>query len=235
MLIIPAIDLIDGKCVRLRQGDYKKTTVYASTPAEMVRQYVAHGLRRIHVVDLDGAKAAQPQNLSVLDEIAAIPEAEIEWGGGLKTEQSLEAVFAHGANYAVVGSTAATQPELFAQWLDRFGSDKMILGADVRDGRISINGWKEEVNLTIEQLVERFLPHGLTQVVCTDISCDGMLTGPNLPLYVRLQKQFPSVSFTVSGGIGSIDHVRAARDCGLRRIIVGKAIYENRIKLSDLC
>lgn len=235
MLIIPAIDLIGGHCVRLSQGDYARRTEYAATPAEMVRLYVSHGLKRIHVVDLDGAKASSPRNLAVLEEIAAIPGAEIEWGGGLKTEDSIEAVLSHGASYAVVGSAAAKHPALFEQWLDRFGPDRLILGADVRDGKISINGWQENVELTIDEIVTHFLSHGLTQVICTDISRDGMLTGPNVELYVRLQTKFPTVTFTVSGGIGSTAHLDELRRNGLRRVIVGKAIYENRIKLSDLC
>lgn len=235
MLIIPAIDLIDGHCVRLTQGDYARETRYADTPAEMVQRYVAHGLHRIHVVDLDGAKASSPRNLDVLQTLSAIPGAEIEWGGGLKQEADVEQVLGHGARYAVVGSTAARRPELFAGWLDRFGPDRLVLGADVRDGRISVNGWLEDLDFTIDTLITRLLPHGLSQVICTDISRDGMLAGPNIPLYVRLRDAFPTVTFTVSGGIGSRDDLDALRREGIDRVIVGKAIYEHRIKLSDLC
>lgn len=235
MLIIPAIDIIGGRCVRLVQGDYNRQTQYSASPSDMVRLYVEHGLRRIHVVDLDGARASSPQNLAVLDQIANIPNADIEWGGGVKTERSLEQIFKHGAKYAVVGSAAVKHPELFEQWLDHYGSDRLVLGADVRGHKISINGWLSDTDVTIEQLVTRFLSHGLTQVICTDISCDGMLTGPNVDLYVRLQKSFPSVTFTVSGGIGSIEHIRRLRESGLRRAIIGKAIYENHINLSELC
>lgn len=235
MLVIPAIDLIGGCCVRLSQGDYNQKKQYDASPVDMVRRYVAHGLHRVHVVDLDGAKASAPRNLDVLRRLAAVEGAGIEWGGGIKTAEALHDVFEAGARYAVVGSVAAQKPELFEQWLRQFGGGRMVLGADVRDGRISVNGWQKEVDLTIDNLVERFLPHGLNQVICTEISRDGMLQGPATELYVRLQSKFPTVDFTVSGGISSIDDITALRQLGLRRVIVGKAIYEGRITLSQIC
>ncbi len=234
MLIIPAIDLIGGRCVRLSQGSYERETRYDASPAEMVHTYLAHGLRRIHVVDLDGAKASEPQNLDTLDLLAAIPDAEIEWGGGLKSLESLETVFAHGARYAVVGSAAAQRPDDFADWLSRFGPDRVVLGADVREGRISVSGWTEDLPLTIDDLIARFLPMGLSQVICTDISRDGMLEGPATDLYVRLQEKFPTVNFTVSGGISGKGDLDRLRSLGMKRVIVGKAIYEHRIDLKDL-
>ena len=201
----------------------------------MVKQYVAHGLKRIHVVDLDGAKAAHPQNLDTLRQLAALPGAEIEWGGGIKSTEALQQVFEAGAQYAVVGSVAAKHPELFEQWLQQFGPERMVLGADVRQGRVAINGWQEDVDLTIDALVDRFLQYGLTQVICTDISRDGMLQGPATELYVRLQQKYPTVDFTVSGGISSVADIQALKAAKLRRVIVGKAIYEGRITLDELC
>ena len=215
MIILPAIDLIGGRCVRLSQGDYNQQTQYEATPADMVKQYVAHGLKRIHVVDLDGAKAAHPQNLDTLRQLATQPGAEIEWGGGIKSTEALQQVFEAGAKYAVVGSVAAKHPELFEQWLQQFGPERMVLGADVRQGRVAING--------------------LTQVICTDISRDGMLQGPATELYVRLQQKYPMVDFTISGGISSVADIQALKAAQLRRVIVGKAIYEGRITLDELC
>lgn len=234
MIILPAIDIIGGRCVRLSQGDYNQQTQYEATPVDMVKQYVAHGFKRIHVVDLDGAKASYPQNLDTLSELAAVPGAEIEWGGGIKSVEVLGAVLDAGAKYAVVGSVAAKQPELFEQWLRMFGPERIVLGADVREGRVAVNGWQEEMDVTIDDLVDRFLKYGLSQVICTDISRDGMLQGPATELYVRLQKKYPKVDFTVSGGISSMADIHTLKAAHLRRVIVGKAIYEGRITLDEL-
>lgn len=231
MTILPAIDLIGGRCVRLTQGDYAQQKVYDADPASMVRQFVQHGMHRIHVVDLDGAKAASPQNLNTLQQLAAIDGAEIEWGGGIKSEQALNAVFAAGARYAVVGSVAAQSPELFEHWLHLYGPERMVLGADVKQGRVSVNGWQHEVDMTIDLLIDRFLPHGLSQVICTDISRDGMLQGPATELYVRLQHKYPTIDITVSGGISCMDDIHQLEHFGLRKVIVGKAIYEGKIVL----
>lgn len=235
MMILPAIDLIGGRCVRLSQGDYEQKKQYDASPLEMVEAYVRHELRRIHVVDLDGAKASRPANLDTLRQIAAVEGAEIEWGGGIKSADALNQVFDAGARYAVVGSVAARQPELFEEWLQEFGAERMVLGADVKGGRVSVNGWREEVDLTIDQLIDRFLPLGLNQVICTEISRDGMLQGPATELYVRLQKKYPTIDITVSGGISSRADIEQLRQLGLRKVIVGKAIYEGRIKLEELC
>lgn len=234
MIILPAIDIIGGRCVRLSQGDYNQQTQYEAMPVDMVKQYVAHGFKRIHVVDLDGAKASSPQNLDTLSELAAVPGAEIEWGGGIKSVEALGAVLDAGAKYAVVGSVAAKQPELFEQWLRMFGPERIVLGADVREGRVAVNGWQEEMDVTIDDLVDRFLKYDLSQVICTDISRDGMLQGPATELYVRLQKKYPKVDFTVSGGISSMTDIHALKAAHLRRVIVGKAIYEERITLDEL-
>lgn len=234
MQIIPAIDLIDGRCVRLTEGDYARQTTYDADPADMVRRYLDCGLERIHVVDLDGAKAAEPQNLRTLERLAYIDGAQIEWGGGLKTEHALHQAFDAGATYAVVGSVAAKQPELFADWLVRFGADRMVLGADVRDGKVSVSGWKEDLNLSLDELLAHFTPHGLSQVICTDISRDGRLEGPSFALYTDLQSRYADIDFTVSGGISSMADVEECSRLGLRRVIIGKAIYEKRITLKEL-
>ena len=187
--IIPAIDIIEGRCVRLSQGDYDRRKVYDASPVDMAKRYADCGVRRIHVVDLDGAKSSSPKNLRTLEQMAVGAGVEIEWGGGIKSEESLRALFDYGATYAIVGSVAAREPMLFAQWLTTFGSERMVLGADVRDGKISVNGWQEDLAVTIEELVDGFLGQGLSQVVCTDITRDGMLQGPADELYVGLQER----------------------------------------------
>ena len=232
--IIPAIDIIEGRCVRLSQGDYARTKVYDSSPVDMAKRYADCGVKRIHVVDLDGAKSSSPRNLKTLEKMAVGASVEIEWGGGIKSEESLRALFDYGATYAIVGSVAARTPELFAEWLRVFGGQRMVLGADVRDSKVSVNGWQEDLCVTIEQLVDGFLPYGLSQVICTDISKDGMLEGPSFDLYTDLQSRYEGVDFTVSGGISSMADIERLNELRLRRVIVGKAIYENRITLKDI-
>ncbi|MBQ3536197.1 MAG: 1-(5-phosphoribosyl)-5-[Alistipes sp.] len=232
--IIPAIDIIEGRCVRLSQGDYAQTKVYDASPVDMAKRYADCGVKRIHVVDLDGAKSSSPRNLKTLEKMAVGADVEIEWGGGIKSEESLRALFDYGATYAIVGSVAAQNQMLFAEWLARYGGERMVLGADVRDGKVAVNGWQQEVELTIDDLVGEFLPMGLSQVICTDISRDGMLQGPSFELYTRLQEQYSAVDFTVSGGISSMKDIEECDRLGLRKVIVGKAIYENRITLKDI-
>lgn len=232
--IIPAIDIIEGRCVRLSQGDYAQTKVYDASPVDMAKRYADCGVKRIHVVDLDGAKSSSSRNLKTLEKMAVGADVEIEWGGGIKSEESLRACFDYGASYAIVGSVAAQNQMLFAEWLARYGGERMVLGADVRDGKVAVNGWQQEVELTIDDLVGEFLPLGLSQVICTDISRDGMLQGPSFELYTRLQEQYGAVDFTVSGGISAMKDIEECDRLGLRKVIVGKAIYENRITLKDI-
>ncbi len=232
--IIPAIDIIDGRCVRLSQGDYDRRRVYDASPEDMAKRYADCGVRRIHVVDLDGAKSSSPKNLKTLERMAVGASVEIEWGGGIKSEDALRALFDYGADCAIVGSVAAREPELFIEWLLRFGGERMILGVDVRDGRVSVNGWRKDLNLGVDDMVGEFLPHGVKQVVCTDISKDGMLQGPSFDLYTDLQRRYDGVDFTVSGGIGSMSDIVRLDELGLRKAIVGKAVYENRITLKDI-
>ena len=231
--IIPAIDLIEGRCVRLTRGDYGQKKVYDANPVDVARRFADAGVSRIHLVDLDGAKAGSPRNLQVLEGIASAVSGELEWGGGIGSSEALQAVFDAGATHAIAGSVAALKPALFEEWLSLFGG-RVILGADVRDGRIAVKGWLEEAPLTIEDLVERFLPLGLRECIVTDISRDGMLSGPSTELYARLQSAYPSLSFTVSGGIASMEDIRALDEMGLGKVIVGKAFYEGRITLSDI-
>lgn len=232
--LIPAIDIIGGRCVRLSQGDYDRQTTYEAEPADMVRRFADCGVKRVHVVDLDGAKAAQPENLATLEKMAGVNGVSIEWGGGLKDETSVRRVFDSGAAYAIVGSVAAKQPELFCNWLNTFGAERMVLGADVRGGKVSVSGWQEDLNLGIETLIDTFRPHALSQVICTDISRDGMLQGPSFDLYTHLQTSYPDIDFTVSGGISSMDDIRRLDGINLRKVIIGKAIYEGRISLKDI-
>lgn len=232
--ILPAIDIIDSKCVRLSQGDYNQCTVYECSPVEMAHRYVDAGLNRIHVVDLDGAKSAQPENIKALEQMASVPGAQIEWGGGIKSRQALDDIFNAGASFAVIGSLAAKQPNTMIEWIRDFGPDRMVLGADVRNGRISVNGWLEDTDDTIAGLINKFTPVGLKQVICTEISRDGMFTGPAFDLYADLMNQFPDMIFTASGGISCMNDIIELDRMGMSRVIVGKALYEGRISLKDL-
>jgi len=235
MEIIPAIDIIGGKCVRLSQGDYNARTVYDASPADMVRRFVDHGFTRIHAVDLDGAKAGRPCNLATLEKMArASDDARLEWGGGIKSDCDMRDCVNAGCTFAVIGSVAAKQPELFAGWLERYGADMMVLGADLRDGKVAVSGWLGDTDITIDDIVGRFLPAGLTQAIVTDIARDGMLHGPSFGLYTKIQDKYPDVDFTVSGGISSVGDVEKCAELGLRRVIVGKALYEGYVTLEEL-
>lgn len=233
--IIPAIDIIDGKCVRLSQGDYNARTVYNASPVDMVKRFADHGFMRVHAVDLDGAKAGHPCNLKMLEKMAmSADEARIEWGGGIKTDDDLRDCMNAGCSYAVIGSVAARQPELFAKWLEIYGADMMVLGADLRDGKVAVSGWLGDTDITIDGIVERFLPFGLSQAIVTDISRDGMLQGPSFDLYTTIQKKYTDIDFTVSGGISSLADIERCTELQLRRVIVGKALYEGRVTLDEL-
>ncbi len=232
--LIPAIDLIDGRCVRLTQGDYDDKRVYEQNPVDMAKSYADCGITRLHVVDLDGAKAKAPCNLKVLERLATETDLDIEWGGGIKDADALRDVLNAGANRAICGSVAVDNRELFIEWLARYGADHVILGADIRDGMVATHGWLKDSGVAIDDLIDSFIPAGLTQVICTDISKDGMLQGPNFPLYVRLQEKYPDVAFTLSGGISSMADVDKAAELGLHSVIIGKAIYEGRITLKEL-
>lgn len=232
--IIPAIDIIGGRCVRLSQGDYSRLTTYDGHPTEIARRMADAGVRRIHVVDLDGAKAGAPANLRAVEAIASLGLVDIELGGGLKSDGALRSAFDAGAAYAIGGSVAVKDPATFASWLHTYSPQRVILGADVRDGKVAVNGWLEESELTAETLIGHFIPDGLTQAICTDIASDGMLHGPATDMYTSLTERFPEVTVTVSGGISSMDDIRRLDNLGLKRVIVGKAIYEGHITLKEI-
>lgn len=232
--IIPAIDLINGKCVRLTKGDYNQKKQYDASPLDMALRYQDVGIRRLHLVDLDGAKSSSPRNLHVLEEIATRTSLDIEWGGGIKSDEALRDAFNAGAHHLIIGSVAVSQPELFTHWLEQYGGERLILGADVNDGRVAIHGWLEQSEQTIEELIDRFRPHGLREVICTDISKDGMLQGPSFDLYTRLQTAYPEQDIIVSGGISTMDDIYRLNEMNLRYVIVGKAIYEGRITLEEI-
>ncbi len=232
--IIPAIDIIDGKCVRLTKGDYASQKTYYNDPLDAAKQYEDIGIRRLHMVDLDGAKASEPANLKVLERIANSTGLDLQYGGGIKSREALHSVFSAGANRAICGSIAVKRPELFAGWLTEFGAEHIILGADIRNGKVAIQGWLDECDKSAADLINEFLPQGLSQTICTDISRDGMLCGPSMELYSTLQNRFPSVDIIVSGGISSMDDILQLENNGMRSVIVGKAIYEGRITMEEL-
>lgn len=232
--IIPAIDIIDGRCVRLTKGDFAAKKVYDASPLEMALQYADHGVRRIHAVDLDGARRSKPVNLATLEEIASKSGIEIEWGGGVADDASLASVFNAGATQAIVGSVAALRPAEFSRWLRIFGPDRMLLGADVKDGVVAVKGWVQQTGLTLDEQIGWFLEDGLKYVVCTDIAHDGLLQGPSFDLYAQLMDEFQSIIFTASGGISCMADIEELDRIGVPKVIVGKAIYENRITLEDI-
>ena len=232
--IVPAIDIIGGRCVRLTKGDYASTKVYDASPLDMAKAYADCGVRRIHLVDLDGAKQGSPANLRTLEAIASGVGVELEWGGGLSTDEALESAFGAGASCGIIGSIAAKDPLRMHGWLRKYGPAKMVLGADVRGRSVAVKGWTEDSGKTIDALLEEFLPDGLSQAVCTDISRDGMLQGPAFALYEELQRAYPSLCITVSGGISCLQDIERLDAMGLRKVIVGKAVYEGRITLKDI-
>ena len=232
--IIPAIDIIDGRCVRLTKGDFADKKVYDASPLEMAMQYADCGVRRIHMVDLDGARRSKPMNIKTLEEVASKSGVEIEWGGGIADDSALASVFNAGATQAIVGSVAALRPAELSRWLKIFGPDRILLGADVRDGVVAVKGWVQQTGLTLNEQISWFLEDGLKYVVCTDISKDGLLQGPSFELYAELMEEFQSVIFTASGGISGMDDIKELDRIGVPKVVVGKAIYEKRIKLDDI-
>lgn len=231
--IIPAIDIIDGECVRLSQGDYAQKKSYYKDPLEVAKMYENIGIKRLHIVDLDGAKKSEPQNLKVVERITNNCDLKVQFGGGIKNDAAIASVFNAGVTYAICGSIAITAPETFEAWLKKYG-ENVILGADIKDGNIAINGWLEGSSLSVEQAIDRFKGFGLRHVICTDISKDGMLQGPNFGLYDTLQTAYDNIEITVSGGISAFSDIERLNDMNLRSVIVGKAIYENFISLKEI-
>jgi phosphoribosylformimino-5-aminoimidazole carboxamide ribotide isomerase len=232
--IIPAIDIIGGECVRLTRGDYAQKSVYYRNPADVAARYAEAGIRRLHLVDLDGAKASEPRNLAVLEEAARRTGLDIQYGGGIKSAAALCSVLDAGASRAICGSVAATEPETFEAWLAEFGPARIILGADTRGGLVATHGWLSTSQVSVTELIARFAAQGLTQAIVTDISRDGTLEGPAFGLYASLLKAFPAVEVTASGGISCTADIERLETAGTRSVIVGKALYENKITIEEL-
>lgn len=235
MEIIPAIDIIDGKCVRLTEGDYSQKTIYNENPLEVAKSFENAGIKRLHLVDLDGAKAGKVINWKVLESIAKNTQLVIDFGGGIKGETDLKLVFESGAALATIGSLAVKEPALFESWLNHYGANKFLLGADVKGENIAIGGWLETTNETIIEFIHNYTLKGVTQLFCTDISKDGKLEGPSIELYKKIIQQFPDLYFIASGGVSSMKDIEELRLIGCSGVIVGKAIYEGRIKMNELC
>ena len=234
MQIIPAIDIIDGKCVRLTEGDYAQKTIYNENPLEVAKAFEAAGIQRLHLVDLDGAKAGAVKNWKVLESIAVNTKLVIDFGGGIKTDNDVAHVFERGASLATIGSIAVANPTLFLSWVNKYGAEKFFLGADVKDNLIAVNGWMQTSTITIESFLTDYLAHGITNIFCTDVSKDGRLEGPSIKLYQSLIQLFPNLKLVASGGVSSLQDLEALDAIGCAGAIVGKAIYENRISLASL-
>lgn len=232
--IIPAIDLIEGKCVRLSQGDYNQKTVYNENPLEVAQMFEDAGISRLHLVDLDGAKAQHIVNYKVLETIATKTNLVIDFGGGLKADKDLEIAFNSGATMVTGGSIAVKQKETFLIWLEKYGSEKIILGADAKDGKIAVSGWLESTELPVIGFIKEYHRQGISKVISTDISRDGMLSGPAFDLYEQIMKELPKVEIIASGGIASMDDILKLDEMGVPGVITGKAIYENRITLKEI-
>ena len=234
MQIIPAIDLIDGKCVRLTEGDYTQKKIYNEDPLEVAKAFEGIGLMRLHLVDLDGAKAGEVVNWKVLEKIANQTALQIDFGGGIKKEATLKTVFETGASYATIGSLAVKNRAVFEEWIERFGAEVFMLGADVYEEKIAVGGWIEKTNIDMFEFMQSYINKGISQLFCTDIQKDGKLEGPSTNLYKKIIAQFPSLYLIASGGVSNIEDLSILREIGCSGAIVGKAIYENRISLKEL-
>ena len=232
--LIPAIDIIDGKCVRLSQGDYDTKKIYNENPLEVAKEFEANGIQRLHVVDLDGAKSSHVVNYKVLDAIAGHTSLTIDFGGGIKTDKDLVIAFENGAHMVTLGSVAVKKPELFKKWLHQYGAEKIILGADVKDNRISVSGWLEEGPQELMPFLTDYTQEGVSKVLCTDISRDGMLQGPSIELYKQVMQRFPTMHLIASGGVSGVDDIIRLDDAGIPAVVFGKALYEGRITMKDL-
>lgn len=234
MQIIPAIDIIDGKCVRLTHGDYSQKKIYNERPLEVAKEFEGAGLQRLHLVDLDGAREGKVKNWKVLEALAGKTSLVVDFGGGIKSEKDVQIVFDSGAALATIGSMAVKEKETFLQWLQTFGAEKFFLGADVKAEKLTITGWTEQTDIWIYDFIEDYIQKGIKQIFCTDVAKDGALEGPSTDLYKNIIQKFPKLNFIASGGVSSIDDVYALQDIGCTGVIIGKAIYEGRVALSDL-
>ena len=234
MQIIPAIDIIEGKCVRLTEGDYAQKKIYNENPLEVAKAFEGIGLMRLHLVDLDGAKAGEVVNWKVLEKIANNTTLKIDFGGGIKTEAILKTVLDTGATYATIGSLAVKNELLFQEWVARFGANTFMLGADVFEEKIAIGGWMEKTEISVFDFMKSYIDRGVKQIFCTDIKKDGKLEGPSIELYQKIIEQFPALHLIASGGVSSLDDLIELEEIGCSAAIVGKAIYENKITISEL-
>jgi len=232
--IIPAIDLIEGKCVRLTQGDYGQKKIYNENPLEVAQQFEDAGLKRLHLVDLDGAKAKKVVNWKVLERIASKTSLHVDFGGGVQSDDDLKTVFESGAKQVTGGSIAVKQPDLFEHWIKTYGGDKIILGADAKNEKIAVSGWEEGTAIWVYDFVEEYVEKGVKYTISTDVAKDGLLQGPSFDLYKNLQDKCPDLSIIASGGIAGIEDVEKLAEMNIYGVIIGKAIYENRINLADL-
>lgn len=232
--LIPAIDLIEGKCVRLTKGDYDSKKIYNDNPVSQAKEFESLGFKRLHIVDLDGAKSHHIVNDKVLSAVTASTNLIVDFGGGIKTEEDIRKAFDAGASMVTVGSIAVTKPELFLSWLDTFGAERIILGADVRNGMVSINGWKEDSSQHLLPFLKTYMEHGVKNVLCTEISKDGTLAGPAIELYQSLMKAYPEMHLIASGGVSSNDDILALEKANIPAVVFGKAYYEGKIDVNKL-
>ena len=232
--LIPAIDIIGGQCVRLTKGDYDQKTVYRNSPAEVAKEFEQIGFKRLHVVDLDGAKSKHIVNEQVLKAITAETNLVVDFGGGIKTDADIEKAFSAGASMVTIGSIAVTDPDRFMGWLEKYGASRIILGADVRNGKISINGWKEDSGEALLPFMKKYIDAGVRNVLCTEISKDGTLAGPAIDLYKEMMATYPELHLIASGGVSSIDDIKALEVASIPAVVFGKAIYEGKINLKEL-
>ena len=232
--LIPAIDIIDGKCVRLTKGDYNNKKIYNENPITVAQDFEKQGFRRLHIVDLDGAKSNHIVNVDILKRITSETNLIVDFGGGIKTDNDIEHAFQNGASMVTIGSIAVTQPKLFVSWIDKYGPERIILGADVRNGKISINGWKEDSTEELLPFLKYYIDKGINKVLCTDISKDGMLQGTAIELYKSVMREYPTLQLIASGGVSCLSDIIELEKNGIPAVVFGKAIYEGKINLNEL-
>ncbi len=234
MILVPAIDIINGQCVRLTKGDYDTKKVYNESPVEVAKAFEGAGLTHVHVVDLDGARAKHIVNAKVLEQIATQTSLKVDFGGGIKSETDLQTVFDCGASQVTLGSLAVSEPELVLEWLEKFGAEQLILGADAKNRRIATHGWEQDSGLDVIDFIKDYAQKGFEYVLCTDVAKDGMLAGPSLELYYEILEQLPELSLIASGGVTTMDDIYQCAELGCTAAIIGKAIYENKLSLKEL-
>ncbi|MBR5688000.1 MAG: 1-(5-phosphoribosyl)-5-[Prevotella sp.] len=232
--LIPAIDIIDGKCVRLTKGDYNRKNIYRDSPVDVAKEFEAKGFRRLHIVDLDGAKSRHIVNGRILEEIKSMTNLVVDFGGGIKTDEDISTAFSCGADMVTIGSVAVKEKKLFLRWLETYGPDRIILGADVRDGFVSVSGWLEDTSLELLPFLEDYIRHEVKNVLCTDISKDGTLSGPATMLYQQVMQHFPTLHLIASGGVSCTEDIFALDEAGIPAVVFGKAYYEGKIEVDRL-